>query len=371
MEDTSEANPLLTLAVLEDALSVPELRPGALQLFEALAMRATARPVRACSLPSGTFLARVHAASAGAGKSWDILQPSYTFKRRKDISSATVVAHLVSAIDATSGDSVSVVLNSELCASLATTGGVFGWAELWTGGGACLVHEWILPLRTLAVPPGTSGQAASMALAGATGVTLANIVQASALCDDDGARRLLAVALVILLPAASVREAMAEEPAAATGLLQEWQASLAQKALLPLLLSQEQANKAILKAQGTPPPHTSAPPDQPQYRPRGPPSSRRAGLRAPGLAAPDRADSPGTFKWCSNCRFTTHGLRNCFSVAERLQNMAARGNDTSKFIAKLLKEHKSKWIKKGPDFAAYFEANQLCSADHLRAKLPE
>jgi len=156
MEDTSEANPLLTLAVLEDALSVPELRPGALQLFEALAMRATAqkyrntfaikllhkaynqhqgahptpahaqcrtahrlsaRPVRACSLPSGTFLARVHAASAGAGKSWDILQPSYTFKRRKDISSATVVAHLVSAIDATSGDSVSVVLNSELCAS--------------------------------------------------------------------------------------------------------------------------------------------------------------------------------------------------------------------------------------------------------------
>jgi len=192
------------------------------------------------------------------------------------------------------------------------------------------------------------------------GLTFAKICEKVALCDAHGARKLLGIALLTLAASKSLSEAMQDAGHAAHGLLSNWLRFINDKALLPLWISQEHATKAVLESH-----------HRPQYRSGaahattapGPMSSRRTAPKS------DYTDTPASFKWCSSCHSATHSLLNCFSLPDRFANATARGQDPEKFLATLLQEHKAKWSKKGPQFAAAYRSHPPCSAKQLRAKL--
>ena len=125
-EPGAESSAQLTLAIIEDALRVREIRPGALQLFEALALRADAPPPKPSSLSSGTFLARVHTPISSPGGRWTMAAPSYTFARRKDLSCAPTVQSLVTAITPSGPQSVRITLDNKQASDLAASSGVYG-----------------------------------------------------------------------------------------------------------------------------------------------------------------------------------------------------------------------------------------------------
>ena len=359
-EPGADSSAQLTLAIIEDALRVPDIRPGALQLFEALAIRAGTPPPKPSSLSSGTFLARVHTPLSSPGGRWTMAAPSYTFARRKDLSCASVVQFLVATISPTSAQSVDITLDNARCSELASSSGVYGWAELWALAGARLVRELWEPFLSATPPPSASATDLCDLLWGATGLFLANVTQPVAFCDDPGAQRLLSVTLMTLAATKALQETMTEAPDKAYGLLISWLSSLHDKARLPMWISQEQATKAALQA------HAAQAPPQAVAG-----STIRSNKLRPATPRKLAADDPSMFKWCSSCSSPTHSLRDCFSVIGRLKGAASRGQDTTKLISKLIKDYKAKWVKKGPAFASFYNANPPCSLNFLQDRIAE
>jgi len=341
---------------------VPELQPGALQLYEALAQRFHGRmePTKS-SLSSGTFLANVHTPAKLTGSAWPLAAPSYTFARRKDISCAPLVTSLVESIAPTSATTVSITLRVAPCAALATSSGVFGWAELWCGGGARLVRELWEPLRAMKPLLGSASSEVHRMLAGALGLMLSNITQAVPFCDDEGAQRLLSVALMTVASVRALQEAMMDAPACACTLLENWLTCLNTQAILPTWIAQEQATKAVLQARQPSRIESTVQHPTPARQPR------HLKTNAPSNFT---QDDPTKFKWCSHCHSPSHSLLDCFSVAERFKNATARGQDPERFRSKLLHDLKAKWTKKGAAFVDFYRSSPPCTMDQLRAKLP-
>jgi len=361
-EPGASADAVLTLSIIEDSLRVPELQPGALQLFEALAQRSQGRtePTKS-SLSSGTFLASIHTPAKLTGSAWPMAAPSYTFARRKDISCAPLVTSLVESIVHTSATTVTITLRTAPCAALATSSGVFGWAELWCGGGARLTRELWEPLRVMKMPPGSPNSDASRVLAGALGLTLSNITQAVPFCDDEGTQRLLSVALMTVASVRALQEAMLDAPTCACILLDNWLTFLNTQAILPTWIAQEQTTKAVLQARQPPPTERTGQRSV---------SARQSRQYKTSPAADFTQDDPAKFKWCSNCHSPSHSLLDCFSVTERFKNAIARGQDPDRFRSKLLQDLKAKWTKKGAAFMDHYRVSPPCTIEQLRAKLP-
>jgi len=289
--------------------------------------------------------------------------PSYTFARRKDVSCAPLTNYLVTSITATGDATVDICLDSASCASLASASGVSGWAELWSLAGARLVHELWEPFRSLSVVPTGSFADIQSALSGATGLFLANVTHMVAFCDDDGARRLLAIALMTMASTKSLHETMAEDHSKAHSLLMGWVAHIRDKALLPMWLSQEQATKAVLQAHAA-----SSTTHSPHPRSDNTQVPQRVRVESPRRVS---HDTPETFKWCSSCASPTHSLLSCFSVVGRIKAAKARGQDTARVLGKIIKDHKAKWTKKGQAFADFYASNPPCSLAQLHAKVAE
>ena len=361
----------LTMAILEEALQVPAVRPGVIQLFEALAVRAGARPVKAYSLSSGTFHATVHMPSAGSGGHWTMSKPSYMAKRRTDVSAELVVRRLVASMEAVNhggadADMV-ITLEPQLCSALATASAVYGWAELWSGGGARAMFEIWAPLLNMQADPSQSAAVADEILAGATGLALGNIIHKVGLCDDEGAMRLVSVALVTLVAVAALREAMSDDLSAAAKLLVNWKEQLMSNARLVLLISQDQANRAILVAKpalATAP--TTAARAVVALAPESRPTSKVA--RKGHIIGSEHNDELDKFAWCSNCRSPTHNLWDCISLGERITGLRARGKTADQLITKLVGECRVKWSSKGPTFASEFAKRPGWTVAALKAK---
>ena len=373
--DTNEADEdaVLALAILEDAAGVPELAPGVEQLFEALAERRGSWKVKASSQPSGTFFAAAHSlstTSTGAGgAAWSMSRPSYGFKQRKDVSAKSVTQYLVSniKIDGIAGGEpeVEVTLSAQILGSFVRAGAVYGWAELWSCAGGRAVLDLWQPLLSMQVDVSMDKMKVTEELINAAGLVLSAMTLKFSLCDERGAKHVMALACALLAAIGALLDTLHDVPGAEAALVAEWIRGMDEQARLLLYLGQGFANKAAMAAKDAANKSALSQQSLPRTSKQQRPSSLSGAtvarqdepgrlVKAPKATRRDFSDDPASFTWCSACYSPSHSLWDCINLRERVTDLRARGGDVAELLQKLVTECEAKWKSKGRPFATAF-----------------
>lgn len=359
-----------TLEVLREAAQRPRVKGAVDRLLKAATAHLRARKFpRKLQHNAGTYYGEHRPVLlVDAPAAWVKDELSFNFRRDATLGADAVALDWVTGVRVAEGGQLHIQLDRDISAHMATSSGVFGWAEAASAAAGVAAREIWQPFLEWDTTEARSDTNAADTLWAKTTRMLSRAVGVVAICDEQGLQRLLAISFAMLQAVAALASAAATcHEAVWRRLLQLWLDDLQQKALLGNFKLSMHRNSVLLSS---PDSHRAQPSAARQYvlaeRPQ---SGEKQGAREKSKKlARQFDDDPDTFVWCSVCHTHRHCLWACSAMPRDLQRRTKRGESTQTAADTLIKATRRKYEQKGPAFVEAFDKrSNRTRADLLRS----